>query len=51
MHISYEEELKLVEGILTAADFPVEDARTIARVISHSDFTGVYSHGLSRLTR
>ena len=51
MHISYEEELKLVEGILTAADFPVEDAKIIAKVISHSDFTGVYSHGLSRLTR
>ena len=51
MHISYEEELKLVEGILTAADFPAEDARIIAKVISHSDFTGVYSHGLSRLTR
>lgn len=51
MHISYEEELALVKGILVAADFPEEDAGLIAKVISHSDFTGVYSHGLSRLTR
>lgn len=51
MLIRYEEELGLVRGILTAANFPEEDAETIARVIAHSDFTGVYSHGLSRLTR
>ena len=51
MHITYEEELALVKGILTAADFPEEDAGLIAKVITHSDFTGVYSHGLSRLTR
>ncbi len=51
MHITYEEELKLVKGILTAANFPAEDAALIAKVITHSDFTGVYSHGLSRLTR
>lgn len=51
MHISFEEELRLVKGILVAADFPEEDAGMIAEVITHSDFTGVYSHGLSRLTR
>ena len=51
MRISYEEEMKLVRGILIAADFPHEDAETIAKVITHSDFTGVFSHGLSRLTR
>lgn len=51
MVITYEEELALVKGILVAADFPAEDAGLIAEVISHSDFTGVYSHGLSRLTR
>ena len=51
MHINYEEERNLVKGILTAANFPEEDAGIIARVIAHSDFTGVYSHGLSRLTR
>ena len=51
MHINYEEERNLVKGILTAAKFPEEDADIIAKVITHSDFTGVYSHGLSRLTR
>ena len=51
MRISYEEELNLVKGILLAADFPEEDAALIAEVIRHSDFTGVSSHGLSRLTR
>ena len=51
MQIGYEEEKKLVRGILRAADFPEEDAAIIAEVITHSDFTGVYSHGLSRLTR
>ncbi|MBO5556994.1 MAG: Ldh family oxidoreductase [Oscillospiraceae bacterium] len=51
MVITYEEELNLVKGILVAADFSEEDAALIAKVISHSDFTGVYSHGLSRLTR
>ncbi len=51
MHIRYEEELRLVRGILTAAGFPEEDAALIAEVIRHSDFTGVSSHGLSRLTR
>lgn len=51
MKLTYEDEVKLVKGILTAADFPAEDAETIGKVIAHSDFTGVYSHGLSRLTR
>ncbi len=51
MHLSYEEERSLVKGILTAAGFSPEDADTIGKVIAHSDFTGVYSHGLSRLTR
>ena len=51
MRITYEEELSLVRGILLAADFPEDDAERIAQVIRHSDFTGVYSHGLSRLTR
>ena len=51
MYIGYEEEIHLVKGILTASDFPEEDAEIIAKVIAHSDFAGVYSHGLSRLTR
>lgn len=51
MQISYVEELALVRGILTAGGFSAEDAELIAKVIAHSDFTGVSSHGLSRLTR
>ena len=51
MNIGYEEEVRLVRGILSASDFPEGDAEIIAKVIAHSDFTGVYSHGLSRLTR
>lgn len=51
MNLSYQQERKLVTGILTACNYSQEDADTISRVITHSDFTGVYSHGLSRLTR
>ena len=51
MYIQYDEEINLVHGILAAADFPEEDASIMAKVVTHSDFTGVYSHGLSRLTR
>ena len=51
MIIQYQEEINLIKGILTAADFPEEDAGIMAKVVTHSDFTGVYSHGLSRLTR
>lgn len=51
MKISRSDELKLVKGILTAANYSDEDAEIISKVITHSDFTGVYSHGLSRLTR
>ena len=51
MELGYEEERGLVKSILTAAGFSPEDADVIGKVITHSDFTGVYSHGLSRLTR
>lgn len=51
MKISQQEELKLVKGILTTAGYKEDEAEIISKVITHSDFTGVYSHGLSRLTR
>ena len=51
MKISHAEELSLIKGILLGANYSQEDAETIAKVVTHSDFTGVYSHGLSRLTR
>ena len=51
MKLTYNQEVSLVKGILGASGFDESSAETIARVITHSDFTGVYSHGLSRLTR
>ena len=51
MKLSFDEEMKLVKGILVTAGYRKNEADTIAKVITHSDFTGVYSHGLSRLTR
>lgn len=51
MNISYAQERRLVKGLLEAAGLSPRDADTVSRVVSHSDFTGVYSHGLSRLTR
>ena len=51
MKLSCNQEKCLVKGILLASGFSGEEAGIIADVITHSDFTGVYSHGLSRLTR
>lgn len=51
MKISHEEELNLIKGILTTAGYKEDAAKIISEVVTHSDFTGVYSHGLSRLTR
>lgn len=48
VHLSYEQECRLIERYLSAFDVPQEDAAMIGKVIAHSDFTGVYSHGLSR---
>ena len=51
MVLTYEQERALVKGILIGSGFDPEDSDIIGKVITHSDFTGVYSHGLSRLTR
>ena len=51
MIINYEQERKLVAGILSASHYSAEDADCVSRVVTHSDFVGMYSHGLSRLTR
>lgn len=50
MKINYETELKLTKLLLLACGMPEDDADLAAEVITHSDFTGVYSHGMSRLT-
>ena len=51
MIINYEQERKLITGILSASHYSAEDADCVSRVVTHSDFVGMYSHGLSRLTR
>lgn len=49
MIISYEEERKLTKTILCSYGMLPEEADTVGKVVTHSDFTGVYSHGLSRI--
>jgi LDH2 family malate/lactate/ureidoglycolate dehydrogenase len=51
MILSYEQERKLTKGLLLASGLTDEDAEILGTVVTHSDFTGVYSHGLSRFTR
>lgn len=49
MIISYEQDLRLIRTLLHAYGLSGSDAACVAEVVRHSDFTGVYSHGLSRL--
>lgn len=48
--ITYDEERRLTKTLLAACGMSDEDAEIAGDVITHSDFTGVYSHGMSRLT-
>ena len=49
MHLSYEQQITLIKRLLAAVNVPEDDAASLAAVVTHSDFTGTYSHGLSRL--
>ena len=49
MHLSYEQEITLIKRLLMPLNVPECDAASLAAVVTHSDFTGTYSHGLSRL--
>lgn len=49
IHLSYEHEITLSKRLLMAVNVSEEDALSLAKVVTHSDFTGTYSHGLSRL--
>ena len=49
IHLSFEQENTLIKNLLLANDVPEKDAISLAAVVTHSDFTGTYSHGLSRL--
>ena len=48
--LGYEDERNLARALLRACGMSEADADTAGAVITHSDFTGVYSHGISRLT-
>lgn len=50
MKITYEQEKKLTKAIFIACGMNEADAEIAGAGITHSDFTGVYSHGMSRLT-
>ncbi|NLC73047.1 MAG: Ldh family oxidoreductase [Ruminococcaceae bacterium] len=50
MIISYEQERNLTKKLLAARGMSEEDADLVGAVVTHSDFTGVYSHGMSRIT-
>ena len=49
IHLSYDQEITLIKRLLMALDVSETDAASLAAVVTHSDFTGTYSHGLSRL--
>ena len=48
MRITYEQERKLCTALLTSRGMNGADAAVLADSVSYSDFTGIYSHGLSR---
>jgi len=48
MKISYEQERKLTKALFKACGMSDKDADLAGDGITHSDFTGVYSHGMSR---
>ena len=49
IHLSYEQEITLIKRLVMAQGVSESDAASLAAVVTHSDFTGTYSHGLSRL--
>ena len=48
MKISYAQEMELCKALLTAHGMNADDAGLLGESVAHSDFTGIYSHGLSR---
>ena len=48
MKISFDQESKLCKALLKAQGMNDADAELLGPAVTHSDFTGVYSHGLSR---
>lgn len=50
MLISYDQERKLCRALLSAQGMNDADADLLGESVAHSDFTGIYSHGLSRFS-
>lgn len=50
MIILYNDEIKLCTALLTARGMNKEDAEILASSVAYSDFSGIYSHGLSRFS-
>lgn len=48
MRLSFEEEKRLCAALLRASGMNETDAGILSASVAHSDFTGIYSHGLSR---
>lgn len=48
MIIGYEQELRLCKALLTGRGMNEADAEILAASVAYSDFSGIYSHGLSR---
>lgn len=48
MYLSFEQEVKLCKALLQAKGMNDTDAEILADSVAYSDFTGIYSHGLSR---
>lgn len=48
MRLSFEQEKDLCKALLLACGMREEDAEILGASVAHSDFTGIYSHGLSR---
>ena len=49
IHLSFDQEITLIKRLLAPLNVEQVDADYLSAVVTHSDFTGTYSHGLSRL--
>lgn len=50
MKLSFEQEKALCKAMLNSCGMCEEDAEILSASVAHSDFTGIYSHGLSRFS-
>ena len=50
MKLTFDQERKLCHALLTAQGMNETDAAILSESVAHSDFTGIYSHGLSRFS-